>query len=30
MPACSADDIRIEVYGGPRDSLRVLFELAED
>jgi GNAT superfamily N-acetyltransferase len=30
MPARSADDIRIEVYGGPRDSLRVLFELAED
>jgi len=30
MPARPADDIRIEVYGGPRDSLRVLFELAED
>lgn len=30
MPARSADDIRIQVYGGPRDSLRVLFELAED
>ena len=30
MPARSADDIRIEVYSGPRDSLRVLFELAED
>lgn len=30
MPARSADDIRIEVYGGPRDSLRALFELAED
>ena len=30
MPARSADDIRIEVYGGPRDSLRPLFELAED
>ena len=30
MPARSADDIRIEVYGGPRDSLRGLFELAED
>ena len=30
MPARSADAIRIEVYGGPRDSLRVLFELAED
>jgi GNAT superfamily N-acetyltransferase len=23
-------DIRIEAYGGPRDSLRALFELAED
>ena len=30
MPARPADDIRIEVYGGPRDSLRALFELAED
>ena len=23
-------DVRIESYGGPRDSLRPLFELAED
>ena len=23
-------DVRIETYGGPRDSLRALFELAED
>ena len=30
MPARSADDIRIETYGGPRDDLRALFELAED
>ena len=30
MPARSADDIRIETYGGPRDHLRPLFELAED
>ena len=30
MPARSADDVRIETYGGPRDSLRALFELAED
>ncbi|HEX5297943.1 MAG TPA: GNAT family N-acetyltransferase [Streptosporangiaceae bacterium] len=30
MPARPAGDIRIEVYGGPRDSLRALFELAED
>ena len=30
MPARSADDVRIEAYGGPRDSLRPLFELAED
>ena len=30
MPARSADDVRIEAYGGPRDSLRALFELAED
>ena len=30
MPARSADDVRIETYGGPRDSLRSLFELAED
>ena len=30
MPARSADDVRIETYGGPRDSLRPLFELAED
>jgi GNAT superfamily N-acetyltransferase len=30
MPARPADDIRIEAYGGPRDSLRPLFELAED
>ena len=30
MPARPADDIRIEAYGGPRDSLRALFELAED
>src|SRR5919108_2116521 len=30
MPARSADDVRIEPYGGPRDSLRPLFELAED
>jgi GNAT superfamily N-acetyltransferase len=30
MSARPADDIRIEVYGGPRDSLRALFELAED
>jgi GNAT superfamily N-acetyltransferase len=30
MPVRPADDIRIEVYGGPRDSVRALFELAED
>ena len=30
MPARSADDVRIEAYGGPRDRLRALFELAED
>jgi len=30
MPARSADDVRIEAYGGPRDHLRPLFELAED
>src|SRR5690349_12756096 len=30
MPARSADDVRIETYGGPRDHLRTLFELAED
>jgi GNAT superfamily N-acetyltransferase len=30
MPARSADDVRIEIYGGPRDDLRALFELAED
>jgi GNAT superfamily N-acetyltransferase len=30
MPARSADGVRIETYGGPRDSLRPLFELAED
>ena len=30
MPASSADDVRIETYGGPRDDLRPLFELAED
>src|SRR5215475_6060830 len=30
MPARSADGVRIETYGGPRDSLRALFELAED
>ena len=30
MPARSADDVRIETYGGPRASLRALFELAED
>jgi GNAT superfamily N-acetyltransferase len=30
MPARSADDVCIETYGGPRDSLRSLFELAED
>src|SRR5215470_13010925 len=30
MPARSADDVRVETYGGPRDSLRPLFELAED
>ena len=30
MPARSADDVRIETYGGPRDGLRPLFELAED
>jgi GNAT superfamily N-acetyltransferase len=30
MPARSADDVRIEIYGGPRDHLRALFELAED
>ena len=30
MPARSADDVRIETYGGPRDDLRPLFELAED
>ena len=30
MPARSADDVRIEAYGGPRDRLRELFELAED
>jgi GNAT superfamily N-acetyltransferase len=30
MPARSADDVRIEAYGGPRESLRPLFELAED
>jgi GNAT superfamily N-acetyltransferase len=28
--AAPADDIRIETYRGPRDSLRSLFELAED
>jgi len=35
MPAPSpdatpADDVRIEIHRGPRDSLRALFELAED
>jgi GNAT superfamily N-acetyltransferase len=30
MPARSADFFRIEAYGGPRASLRSLFELAED
>ena len=30
MLARSADDVRIEIYGGPRDHLRALFELAED
>jgi GNAT superfamily N-acetyltransferase len=30
MPARSADFVRIEAYGGPRASLRSLFELAED
>ena len=30
MLARSADDVRIETYGGPRDDLRALFELAED
>src|SRR5690349_24070535 len=30
MPARPADDVRIETYGGSRDSLRALFELAED
>src|SRR6266571_9239330 len=30
MPARSADNLRIEAYGGPRDHLRPLFELAED
>jgi len=30
MPARSADGVRVETYGGPRDSLRALFELAED
>ena len=30
MPARSADDVRIETYGGPRGELRALFELAED
>jgi GNAT superfamily N-acetyltransferase len=30
MPSRPADDVRIEAYGGPRDSLRALFELAED
>src|ERR1041385_7225256 len=30
MPTRSADDVRIEAYGGPPDSLRALFELAED
>ena len=30
MPARSADDVRIETYGGPRGQLRALFELAED
>src|SRR6266567_3399111 len=30
MPARSADDVRIEIYSGPRDNLRPLFELAED
>ena len=25
-----AHDVRIETYGGPRNSLRALFELAED
>ena len=29
-PARPADDVRIETYGGPRDDLRALFELAED
>src|SRR6201995_1883623 len=30
VPARSADDVRIETYGGARDHLRALFELAED
>src|SRR5690349_19700334 len=30
MPTRSADDVRVETYGGPRDGLRPLFELAED
>jgi GNAT superfamily N-acetyltransferase len=30
MPARSAGDVSIETYGGPRDRLRALFELAED
>ena len=30
MPARSADDVCIEPYGGARDDLRPLFELAED
>src|SRR2546428_2607560 len=30
MPARSADDVRIETYGGARDNLRALFELADD
>jgi GNAT superfamily N-acetyltransferase len=30
MAARLADDVRIETYGGPRDDLRALFELAED
>ena len=29
MPARSADDVRIEAYGGPRDHLRPLFELTD-
>ena len=28
MPARSADDVRIETYGGPRDDLRALVEVA--